>query len=268
MRTKSLFIYTSAGLLASILGFQVLAAPQGARKSVWSGVYTTAQAERGKAVFEKTCIRCHAANLEGVLDATILGDFAPRFPIKGAPFMDRWREDNVHSLVTFIQGGMPPRTDPTNPVTPLTREAVQDVVAYLFQANGFPPGNEELGATEMRYIRIQEKDGPRPLISFTRVQVVGCFMPYQPGTWQLTTATEPLRVRNLSEPSEDEIKAAQTEPEGTLEFDLQNVGYLGRQFTPVEYRGQRVLVRGILLRQPPIIRIDVRSLVPLSQSCQ
>ena len=32
---------------------------------IWQGVYTTAQAERGKAVFNTTCLRCHGEDLAG-----------------------------------------------------------------------------------------------------------------------------------------------------------------------------------------------------------
>src|SRR5579884_338676 len=88
------------------------------RRSVWMGVYSTAQAERGKAEYEKTCARCHAANLDGVQDASILGDFAPRFSIRGTEFMDRWREDTAYSLFNFIKSGMPPRNEPKAPRIP------------------------------------------------------------------------------------------------------------------------------------------------------
>ena len=52
-----------------------------------------------------------------------------------------------------------------------------------------------------------------------------------------------------------------------MEFDLQNIGYLGRTFNPVDYEGYKMLARGVLIRQPPAIRIDVRSLVEGSNTC-
>src|SRR5215471_3130578 len=104
--------YKVAILVVFALTCSVASARQGSRRSVWSGVYTEAQAERGKQEYQKTCIRCHAANLDGVQDANLLGDFAPRFSLRGADFMERWREDTGASLFTFIKTGMPPRTEP------------------------------------------------------------------------------------------------------------------------------------------------------------
>src|SRR5215471_14859068 len=123
-------------LVAGLSGIGLLAMQSGgARRSVWLGVYSTAQAERGKAEYERTCIRCHAANLDGVQDANLLGDFAPRFSIRGTDFMERWREDTGSSLFTFIKTGMPPRTEPKAPKFPeYNDDTVVDLVAYLFQA--------------------------------------------------------------------------------------------------------------------------------------
>src|SRR5262249_2350217 len=88
-----------------------LAAPQNGTKTVWSGVYTSAQAARGKAEYDRACSRCHASNLDGSVDASLLGDFAPRYSLRGADFMERWREDTVQSLYALIASGMPPRNE-------------------------------------------------------------------------------------------------------------------------------------------------------------
>src|ERR1043165_7873780 len=120
-------------LVAVVLTCSAGAAMQGPRRSVWSGVFTEAQAERGKAEYERTCIRCHAANLDGVQDANLLGDFAPRFSIRGTDFMERWREDTAFSLFTFIKTGMPPRTEPNAKIPEFSDETAMDLVAYLFQ---------------------------------------------------------------------------------------------------------------------------------------
>src|SRR5262245_29696938 len=85
------------------------ASPQAGPQTVWSGVYTTAQAARGRSEYDRVCSRCHAANLDGIQDANLLGDFAPRYSLRGADFIDRWREDTVQSLYTLIASGMPPR---------------------------------------------------------------------------------------------------------------------------------------------------------------
>ena len=41
---------------------------------IWQGVYSEAQAARGKEVFSSTCIRCHGPDLNGVTGPALKGD--------------------------------------------------------------------------------------------------------------------------------------------------------------------------------------------------
>jgi mono/diheme cytochrome c family protein len=264
---KILAIVSIAALMLTLFAFAGLAR-QG-RRSVWGGVYTAAQAERGKVEYERVCGRCHAANFEGAKDgAERLGDFAPRFALHGPEFMERWREDTAFSLYTLISTGMPPRSEPGSQPVTLSPQAYLDIVAYLFQGNGFPAGQRELQATDLRAVRIQEQDGAKPLPSFSMVQTVGCLKQLKPGFWELAAAGEPLRVRDLAQPTPEELQAAAEEPLGNFEFDLQSIGYIGRDFSPSDYEGHKMLAKGVLIRQPPNVRIDIRSLVELAPSCE
>ncbi len=254
--------------LAALFTLSVwLAALQTGPQTVWSGVYTSAQAARGKTEYDRVCTRCHASSLDGIQDANLLGDFAPRFSLRGNDFMERWREDTVHSLYNLIASGMPPRNEPRGGEAALNDAAYLDIVAYLLDRNGFPSGNHELGLSELRRIRIQEKDGAKPLPSFSVVEVVGCLTQFKPGSWQLSMAGEPVRIRELHAPGEDELRAARDEPLGVREFDLQNINYVGQNFSPLDYEGHKMQARGILIRQAPSARIDIRSLVEVSPAC-
>lgn len=255
-------------LLCFLCSFPVLAeARQNSSKTVWSGVYTAAQAARGKSEYLRACSRCHASDLDGVHDANLLGDFAPRFSLRGTDFMERWREDTVQSLYTLIVSGMPPRNELRDIPAPLNESVYLDVVAYILEGNGFPSGGTELRIPELRRIRIQEKDGAKPLPSFSMVQTVGCLTQFKPGVWQLSMATEPVRIRELTPPSDEELRDAGAEPPGAREFDLQNMGYVGREFSPAAFEGHRMAARGILIWQPPSARIDIRSFVEVSPDC-
>jgi S-disulfanyl-L-cysteine oxidoreductase SoxD len=254
-------------ILVILLASSAAAARQ-TRRSIWSGVYTNAQADRGKEEYQKTCVRCHAASLDGVQDANLLGDFAPRFSLRGTDFMERWREDTAQSLFDLIKKGMPPRNEPkAPPIVDLSDEAYLGLVAFIFQGNGFPAGDSELNVNYLRNVRIQERSGPRALPSFSVVQAVGCLTQHTPGSWQLSAAAEPIRIRELTAPTDADIAASAQEGSGNLEFDLQNIGYLGREFDTASYEGYKMQARGILIRQPPNVRIDVRSLVEVSPSC-
>jgi hypothetical protein len=65
----------------------------------------------------------------------------------------------------------------------------------------------------------------------------------------------------------DEIQTAATKPPGTLEFRLENFGYLGADFSAERYQGQRVLVKGTLVRQQSAERINITSLTTVAETC-
>ena len=65
--------------------------------SVWDGVYTAAQAQRGAAAFAEHCVECHGADLQG-------GDGKP---LIGDKFWGDWREATVSDLLTFASKNMP-----------------------------------------------------------------------------------------------------------------------------------------------------------------
>src|SRR5262249_4066460 len=69
-----------------------------ARRTIWSGVYTAAQAVRGEAVYKTNCSRCHGEDLSS----------NPQAVLNGNDFLQRWREDTVDGLFTFIRTSMPP----------------------------------------------------------------------------------------------------------------------------------------------------------------
>jgi S-disulfanyl-L-cysteine oxidoreductase SoxD len=108
----------------------VLHAQGTAQRSIWDGIYTLAQADRGKAVYANHCAKCHGDDLEGHDEVPELG---------GAHFMADWEDQSVADLVQRIRSTMPL----DNPGT-LSGVRTTDVVAYLMQQNGAPAGSAEL----------------------------------------------------------------------------------------------------------------------------
>ena len=86
------------------------------------GIYSEAQAARGRQVFEEICTECH-----------VPADWTQ------PAFLERWEEASVFRLWYWIYGRMPHG----NPGT-LTREQVTDALTYIFELNGLPPGQNEL----------------------------------------------------------------------------------------------------------------------------
>jgi cytochrome c len=108
----------------------LLAAP--ADKTIWDGVYTTAQAERGKSIYMVHCQLCHADDLSGGSDGD---DPAPA--LRHPDFAKNRK--NLYNLYAYIKTSMP-RDEPGR----LDENAAIDVVAYLLRQNSLPAGAEDL----------------------------------------------------------------------------------------------------------------------------
>ena len=101
-------------------------------KKIWDGVYTSAQAARGKEPFERSCARCHNVELAG----------SQRGPaLKGNAFWAKYDNEGLSSLFMFIRDTMP-QDGPSL----LSDEIKADVLAYIMSMNGMPAGNAELKA--------------------------------------------------------------------------------------------------------------------------
>jgi mono/diheme cytochrome c family protein len=100
------------------------------QRTVWDGVYTAEQADRGKALYAQSCAGCHAADLRGngTAPSLVEGDFA-----------FQWADTSVGELYEQIRKLMP--SDRPNSLPPQTYGAI---VAYILQANQFPVGQAEL----------------------------------------------------------------------------------------------------------------------------
>ena len=99
-------------------------------RTVWSGVYSAAQADRGAAVYAQSCANCHGSGLEGA-------DMSPA--LAGAGFMANWNELTLGDLFERIRISMPADRPGT-----LSRQQMADVIAHILRANRFPAGSTEL----------------------------------------------------------------------------------------------------------------------------
>src|SRR5512135_243300 len=67
-------------------------------KTVWAGVYTGAEADRGRQAYAQLCARCHGADRRGSASAPGL---------IGSKFFDRWHDLRLGDLIAYIQAAMP-----------------------------------------------------------------------------------------------------------------------------------------------------------------
>jgi mono/diheme cytochrome c family protein len=222
-------------------------------RSVLDGVYTAAQAERGATAYAENCARCHRDDLRGNPEAQAL---------TGTRFIETWREDSLFSLFDHMATRMP-----REPRTTLPTPTYVDIVAFILQFNGYPAGREELTADNLRQVTFVDKNGPQPLPNLAVVRVVGCFTAGEKGTWTVTQATEPVRDRAGRSTTPEELAASQRVPLGAASFQLQNLDYLPDSFVPATYSGQRVQVKGALVRRQTDTRINVTTLDTLASAC-
>jgi quinoprotein glucose dehydrogenase len=108
------------------------------------GVYTRAQALRGKSVFDKSCASCHALTPKGPVSST-----SPGPDLGGDEFLTRWSGKPANHLVKIIVDTMP-----NDFSMEMTEPIALDLTAYLLQVNKFPDGTPELTADTAKTIII------------------------------------------------------------------------------------------------------------------
>lgn len=225
----------------SVFAVVVLTTGELFAQTVWDGVYTEAQASRGKTQYEVNCRSCHRGG-----------------PRKDEEFMRDWSGSDVPSLFRQIKGTMP-SGDPSS----LSDVAYADIVAYMLQVNGFPAGSNELDAAAIGPIRIEGRNGPGPVPDFSLVRVVGCLARGSDAAWVLSDAGEPIRTKEPAASRDDELKASRAAGLGTQTFRLLNA-----YPAPDSYQGHKVEAKGFLIRNPAGNRINVTSVQTLAARCE
>src|SRR5262245_30474655 len=216
-------------------------------KSIWDGVYSEAQAQRGSEAYRAACSGCHRADLSGFNGALI-----------GTAFMNRWREDNLNSLFTNIKTTMP-RDNPGI----LKAEMYVDIVTFILQQNSFPAGDNELREDALKTIQIIGKSGAEALPPGALAQTYGCITAGPDNTWLLTRATSLTRTRNPDKSSEEDLKAAQAAPAGSQTFRLLDAAF----YHPERHKDERVEAKGFLMKDPSD-GLSLTALTTISATCQ
>ena len=143
MRSKTIL----GTILATGIPALVLAAGIGtaqARSSVWDGIYTDGQAERGHTLYTQSCARCHGADLSGTFEIP---------PLVGR-FMPYWSGSTLDALFDYVSTAMP-----LDHPGALGAAANADILAFILKSNDIPSGAKELSAGQMKVINF---DPARP----------------------------------------------------------------------------------------------------------
>jgi mono/diheme cytochrome c family protein len=233
---------TVAGAVAPML----VTAQAPAGKTVWDGVYTEAQAARGRSAYQQHCAECHGASLEGGEAVALKGD---RFNLS-------WRESSVDKLFKQISTNMPMSEDGSLAGS-LARGVYVDIVALVLQNNGFPAGSAELTPENAVGVAIYAKTGPGELPHSASAQVVGCLTKTGPRAWKVTRGSKPVRSGPLETPLT--AAAALGDREFPLLFVLTNLDKL---------ENHRVLVTGRLEGEAGAKGLNVNTVSSQGAACQ
>ena len=127
------FCGASPDEVSALLAGAAQVSPAVGKVSVWSGVYTDAQADRGQPLQSGVCSRCHGLRLNGAGEV----DIEPPSPaIARTLFLQRWEGRSVEMLFKYTRAIMPL----DNPGQ-LTDQQYADSIAYMFQVSGIPAGD-------------------------------------------------------------------------------------------------------------------------------
>jgi mono/diheme cytochrome c family protein len=235
--------------LTALLACSVLLRAQEGTPRIWQGVYTEAQAERGKGVFLTACVRCHGPDLAGTT--------APA--LKGDRFQSSWGGDTIESLFGKIRDTMPP-----NFGTMLDDQSKLDVVTFILRTNGFPAGPSELAlaSADLANAQILRKGEQASVQNFSLIQTVGCLARGPDGAWMLTRTAEPLTTRDET-PNERSLTSSAARPLGSRTYRLVSV----TPFDPASHAGLKMEARGLVYTEPGDERINLTSLQPTGSGC-
>jgi len=103
--------------------------------SVWSGVYTAAQNQRGEEFHADVCAMCHGPRLNGAGQS----EMPPSPAIAGFTFLRKWSGQSVAALFVIVRHTMPPDAPGT-----LTDQQSVDAIAHMLAVSGMPAGGREL----------------------------------------------------------------------------------------------------------------------------
>ena len=214
MNTRALPSQTnSRRMIAALVWLSLIAcglvlAPRGLLAAAQDGVYTSAQAERGRALYEKKCASCHGAQLEGASAAAL----------SGSRFMGKWGQGNhnVDELYYITRTQMPYGAG--NSLTP---QQYIDIIAHVLRVNGYAAGARELppSSTELASIKIGARTAGR--------EPARAAAEARPQATEVSGSTAP----STAAPTQQELNAAQANSSDWL---LSNHDYTGQRYVDLK----------------------------------
>jgi mono/diheme cytochrome c family protein len=121
--------------------------------SIWDGIFTAEQANRGEVLYTGACALCHGKKLDG---APADPDMNGTPPIGRYKFLRNWDGKSLATLFHYTRVTMP-----YNNPGYLADQAYIDIIAYMLATSNIPAGNTELSSNSEALAQIvikQTKD--------------------------------------------------------------------------------------------------------------
>lgn len=119
----------------------------GGPRTVWDGVFSRAQVERGEALYAANCAVCHGVEKRG-------GGGIPG--VVGPEFRFNWDRRTLGEVLGYIRSTMPP-----GQAGILNEQQYADVLAAILEGNGFPASDTDADVPLQDYLQISFlKDRP------------------------------------------------------------------------------------------------------------
>jgi mono/diheme cytochrome c family protein len=211
-----------------------------ARRTVWDGVYTDAQAARGMTVYGQSCAGCHVLTAVG------------KSPLVGDPFWKSFAQKNVGDLLEFVSTYMPNGSPGS-----LSKSAYEDLVALMLKSNGFPAGTTDLSPSAIAQVQILPKDGSTELPADALVRVVGC-LARSGADWAVTSATTPERAESVAASGNEDSTRQLGSRKIALKFVLTRLDPMA---------GSRVAVTGLLIGAGGVDGLNVTAVTRVAEKC-
>ena len=170
--------------------------------------------------------------------------------------MLHWSGRTVAELFEYVRRGMPEDAAST-----VSDEEKLDILAFIFDRNGFPAGSGRLPPRPQRRADSHRGQGrTHPASDRRDGRTAGC-VTREAGGWILRDATDPVRTTVDSAPVQPDANPTHVAP-GTAAFQL--IGVSGVE----AHQNQRVVVIGLMIRSPKGDSLNVLRLTPEGTACQ
>jgi hypothetical protein len=250
-------VFTIATVLFAGVVFQRV--DYAAGKTVWDGVYSEPQAQRGKETYTRECLQCHGAGLEGTTGNG--PGSAGGVSLSGAAFKRNWYSSSLNDLYDKISKTMP--AQPPTRTGKMTQPEVLDLMSFILSYNGFPAGAELTYQPGLSVTDIVSKEGPEPPQTGETARAIGCLTAGdRPNLWLLSKSTAPIKSKSTGLSAGPELERASTTALGTNSLLLLNA----RPGTAAP-AGSKVEVKGRYIRMDGEDRLSVLSFQMLSPTC-